>query len=216
MDDASVLKQELIAVQKAMDEALNEKESAFNTLFYEKQKLVDELEAFRKCSSEESSDGMVANLTMEKSILEQQILNLTKDLADKQKTLADLEENLADKEAKLVEFMSHCDNLKVEKVSLEAALRGKCEELDVIAADWQAQLEQHALEERLADLKLNYEAAEKRGSELTAEKGRLEARLTETGESRERLKVETNELRMKIAELESEASRWEFKKGCRH
>ena len=214
MDDASVLKQELIAVQKAMDEALNEKESAFNTLFYEKQKLVDELEAFRKCSSEESSDGMVDNLTMEKSILEQQILNLTKDLADKQKTLADLEENLADKEAKLVEFMSHCDNLKVEKVSLEAAL-------DVIAADWQgkleqAQLERHALEERLADLKVNYEAAEKRGSELTAEKGRLEARLTETGESRERLKVETNELRMKIAELESEASRWEFKKGCRH
>ncbi len=69
MDDAVVLKQELISVQKTMDAALRDKEQLFNSLFYEKQQLLDELEAFKQEKDKEDDSCW----KKEKLLLEEQL-----------------------------------------------------------------------------------------------------------------------------------------------
>ena len=207
-DDTAVLKQELINVQKTMDDALRDKEDelkklrkTYDNLFYEKQNLIDTISGKeteilsmknKLASAGDSSKSMEDHLDAEKEKLtviidekdllirgkDEKILSLSRTLEQK---ITQLEEKL-DKEKELMDFMEQNKSL----------LKSKNEELDAIEkAILVHKTEEVKLKEKIKEQDLNVEELTEK---LSLERNEKEHLFTKLGSKDKDLRKTENAL----------------------
>ena len=220
-DDSAVLKQELVNVQKALDNSLKEKEQEYNKLkasyddiFYEKQKIVDSMAKKDKelkevqVRMEKMVDSNENSLTSEsrdiQEILKSEVQILTKEVAGLKKTLGD-------KEAVLVTQDEEVRGLRqvVKERTAEVAELARGEQ-ESKAALQQAQLKANTAGEQVEQLQQAAEAGRREEVRLQRSVREGEERLTELGEKfsaeraeKERLKAEGSHTAGLLAQAEN-------------
>ena len=192
-DDTAVLKQELINVQRAMDEALKEKEEEFNKLrksyddlFYEKQNLIDTVS--QKDGELTSMKNKLSDVNGDKSTLEESYQTESQQLTDEKEKLTlklkekdDMIKARDDKILNLSRTLEQKITLLEDKLENEKELKAIIEESKSLS---------RSKSEEIDKIQMSFEALQKKESKAME---KLEAQEASIIEHQEKLLLEKKE-----------------------
>lgn len=193
VDDAAVLRQELVSVQKYFDDYARDKERELNDLqeMYDKEKLKKDQDTLDK----EVSDDAFAEVTAQKELLERELEKMKADVEKKQDLINSFEQNVETKSKNITESAKANEEQMLQLKDLHKKLKGKSE------------VEQSLLR----DLEISRKEENKTASILEE----LSTELTETKEKNTKEAALVDELKAKVSDTErslEEASRSKVQK----
>jgi len=233
-DDSAVLKQELVNVQRAMDETLVEKEKEYSQLkktydeiFYEKQTFIDSVSEKDKeiLKLRDRLEGLKGDTNQQENSLSSEISQLKGDLEyskaqgkekdamikERDDKILNLSRTLQQKISLLEEKLETEKEMKIALEQTKSVTKSTSEEFDKLQKAFEVlQKDENKLQEKLKSQEENFEESEEKVTSLKKEKENLSEQLRISEESQRKFE---NELADKNSVIQNLSLKTEEKDG---